>query len=142
MRGEPVHTRVAHATEQTMAFSKASLPPSISDEKLERDIEISQRAMQVCLLPRPQGRRALCDAGRMYRARALTRASTGSLASCLSPCSTRFRPRSTRLAPSGRRQESLRAMTLSRLTLPKVNVCLCVHPSPRHAYGPYTDTSL
>lgn len=40
----------ALAAEQTMPFTKASLPPSISDDKLERDIEISQRAMQVFLL--------------------------------------------------------------------------------------------
>jgi len=64
------HKGVAHAAEQTMPFTKASLPPSISDEKLERDIEICQRAMQVCLLPRPQGRRTRCDARPTHGARA------------------------------------------------------------------------
>ena len=121
------HKGVAHAAEQTMPFTKASLPPSISDEKLERDIEICQRAMQVCLLPRPQGRRTRCDARPTHGARAwLTGGRTGSLASCLSPCSTRFRPPSTRLAPSARLQESPRATTLTRRRLPKVSLCSCV----------------
>lgn len=43
-----------HAALQTRAFTKSSLPSSTTDDKLERDIEISKRAMQVSafLLPR------------------------------------------------------------------------------------------
>jgi hypothetical protein len=36
-----------HAALQTRAFTKSSLPSSTPDDKLERDIEISKRAMQV-----------------------------------------------------------------------------------------------